>query len=167
MWGMYSYVFICVPAAPPAAAAVGLLPWACCGRPGTGHCHLAHRCTQQLRPPAGPLPAPHAHTSHPPARSSFPPDAEVRRQFGSFGPIAEVKLYRKGAYGFVRFKMHEDAVRAIISMNGQVGAGRGPGLVVAWGGLGALAALCPLPSPAMAAGCLSGHCCGSWLPRGA
>lgn len=102
-------------------------------------------------------------------------DAEVRRHFGAFGPIAEVKLYRKvrglgcrlpcrgtrvpagrtaprrvrgdrpvtglrphawlapapprpaplrpaaqGSYGFVRFKSHADAVRAIVGMNGQV-----------------------------------------------
>lgn len=46
-------------------------------------------------------------------------DAEVRRQFGAFGPIAEVKLYRKGSYGFVRFKSHDDAVKAIVGMNGQ------------------------------------------------
>lgn len=26
-------------------------------------------------------------------------DAEVRRHFGAFGPVAEVKLYRKGSYG--------------------------------------------------------------------
>jgi nucleolysin TIA-1/TIAR len=49
-------------------------------------------------------------------------DAEVRRHFGAFGPIAEVKLYRKGSYGFVRYKNHGDAVRAIVGMNGQVGA---------------------------------------------
>ncbi|PSC75397.1 oligouridylate-binding 1-like [Micractinium conductrix] len=46
-------------------------------------------------------------------------DAEVRRHFGAFGPIAEVKLYRKGSYGFVRYKNHQDAVRAIGGMNGQ------------------------------------------------
>ena len=52
-------------------------------------------------------------------------DAEVRRHFGAFGPIAEVKLYRKGSYGFVRYKNHVDAVRAIVGMNGQVGAAAG------------------------------------------
>ncbi|KAL4437767.1 hypothetical protein ABPG77_005679 [Micractinium sp. CCAP 211/92] len=46
-------------------------------------------------------------------------DAEVRRHFGAFGPIAEVKLYRKGSYGFVRYKSHQDAVHAIVGMNGQ------------------------------------------------
>jgi hypothetical protein len=45
----------------------------------------------------------------------------VRRHFGAFGPITEVKLYRKGSYGFVRYKNHADAVRAIVGMNGQVG----------------------------------------------
>ena len=47
-------------------------------------------------------------------------DAEVRRAFGAFGPIAEVKLHRKGAFGFVRFRLHNDAVRAIIAMNGSI-----------------------------------------------
>lgn len=51
-------------------------------------------------------------------------DAEVRRQFSAFGPVAEMKLYRKGAYGFVRYKHHPDAVRAIVGMNGQMMAGR-------------------------------------------
>eukprot|EP00887_Chlorella_sp_A99_P001281 scaffold14.g1281.t1 len=51
-------------------------------------------------------------------------DAEVRRHFAAFGAIAEVKLYRKGSYGFVRFKSHEDAVRAIVGMNGQVLVGK-------------------------------------------
>ncbi|PRW50946.1 oligouridylate-binding 1-like [Chlorella sorokiniana] len=51
-------------------------------------------------------------------------DAEVRRHFGAFGPIAEVKLYRKGSYGFVRFKAHADAVRAIVGMNGQALGGK-------------------------------------------
>lgn len=46
-------------------------------------------------------------------------DAEVRRHFGAYGPIAEVKLYRKGSYGFVRYKSHQDAVHAIVGMNGQ------------------------------------------------
>ena len=46
----------------------------------------------------------------------------MRRHFGAFGPIAEVKLYRKGSYGFVRYKHHGDAVRAIVGMNAQVGA---------------------------------------------
>ena len=44
----------------------------------------------------------------------------MRRHFGAFGAVAEVKLYRKGSYGFVRYKAHADAVRAIVGMNGQV-----------------------------------------------
>lgn len=60
-----------------------------------------------------------------------PADAEVRRHFGAFGAIAEVKLYRKGAYGFVRYKTHEDAVRAIMGMNGH-GMG-GKLLKCSWG----------------------------------
>lgn len=142
-----------------ATLAFGLLmrrtPWLArapaCG-PLTGHClHSLPDCG------AAPTRAPCA-------------DAEVRRHFGAFGPIAEVKLYRKvtglywfywllrwtrkaavhvtvpragctaphtlhapnqsplppplnlqGSYGFVRFKSHADAVRAIVGMNGQVG----------------------------------------------
>jgi nucleolysin TIA-1/TIAR len=45
-------------------------------------------------------------------------DGEVRRSFGAYGPIAEVKLHRKGAFGFVRFRYHNDAVKAILGMNG-------------------------------------------------
>lgn len=51
-------------------------------------------------------------------------DVEVRRHFASFGPVAEVKLYRKGAYGFVRYKAHSDAVRAIVGMGGQALGGQ-------------------------------------------
>lgn len=47
-------------------------------------------------------------------------DAEIRRHFSSFGALAEMKLHRKGAYGFVRFRAHADAVRAIVGSNGQV-----------------------------------------------
>ena len=35
-----------------------------------------------------------------------------------------MKLYRKGSYGFVRYKNHPDAVRAIVGMNGQVRTSR-------------------------------------------
>jgi hypothetical protein len=50
-----------------------------------------------------------------------PAEANVKRQFSTYGPVAEVKVHRKGAYGFVRYENHEDAVRAIVCMNGQVG----------------------------------------------
>ena len=32
-------------------------------------------------------------------------DAELRRQFHQFGSILEVKVYRKGSYGFVQFEV--------------------------------------------------------------
>jgi nucleolysin TIA-1/TIAR len=47
-------------------------------------------------------------------------DAEIRRQFAAFGPIVELKIQRKGGFGFVRFKSHDDAVHAILTMNGKV-----------------------------------------------
>lgn len=47
-------------------------------------------------------------------------DSEIRRHFSSFGALAEMKLHRKGAYGFVRFRSHADAVRAIVGSNAQV-----------------------------------------------
>jgi nucleolysin TIA-1/TIAR len=58
-------------------------------------------------------------------------DAEVRRHFATFGPLAEVKLHRKGGFGFVRYKSHDDAVLAIVGMNGAVLAGRQ--LKCSWG----------------------------------
>lgn len=58
-------------------------------------------------------------------------DAEVRRHFATFGPLAEVKLHRKGGFGFVRYKAHEDAVRAIIGMNSAMLAGKQ--LKCSWG----------------------------------
>ncbi|KAL4537847.1 hypothetical protein Ndes2526B_g04291 [Nannochloris sp. 'desiccata'] len=58
-------------------------------------------------------------------------DAEVRRHFATFGPLAEVKLHRKGGFGFVRYKSHEDAVLAIVGMNGAVLAGKQ--LKCSWG----------------------------------
>lgn len=58
-------------------------------------------------------------------------DDELRAAFGAVGEIAEVKLYRKGGYGFVRYKRHADAVRAIVEMNGQELGGRT--LKCSWG----------------------------------
>ncbi len=60
----------------------------------------------------------------------------MKRHFSAFGPVAEVKLHRKGAYGFVRYENHEDAVRAMVCMNGQVrraGRGRGGAQAGTWG----------------------------------
>lgn len=46
-------------------------------------------------------------------------DAEVRRHFGTFGPLAEVKLHRKGCFGFVRYRHHADAVACIVGSSGR------------------------------------------------
>ena len=48
-----------------------------------------------------------------------------------FGVVMEVKIYRKGSYGFVQFERHEDAVRAIVNMNGGNLGGRA--LKCSWG----------------------------------
>lgn len=41
-----------------------------------------------------------------------------------FGPIAEVKLHKKGGYGFIRYERHEDAVRAIVETHKETFHGR-------------------------------------------
>lgn len=58
-------------------------------------------------------------------------DADIRHYFGSFGPTVEVKLHKKGGFGFVRYKSHEDAVRAILNMNGATFEGKQ--LKCSWG----------------------------------
>ena len=58
-------------------------------------------------------------------------DGEIRRAFTQFGNVVEVKTYRKGSYGFVQFQHHEEAVRAIVSMNGQKLGGKA--LKCSWG----------------------------------
>ena len=83
-------------------------------------------------------------------------EADLRSQFEPFGTILEVKLYRKGCYGFVLFQVgcfrnictshpcppqatrfscnmqrHADAVQAIVSMNGQMTNGKA--LKCSWG----------------------------------
>ena len=91
-------------------------------------------------------------------------DAEVRRHFATFGPLAEVKLHRKGGFGFVRYKSHDDAVLAIIGMNGALLAGKQ--LKCSWGRhpntppsgvqaslmLAAAAGIGPLPVPQQGGG---------------
>lgn len=44
-------------------------------------------------------------------------EEDVKQHFQRFGELAELKLHKKGGYGFVRYKRHEDAVQSIISMN--------------------------------------------------
>ena len=58
-------------------------------------------------------------------------EADLQRAFQMFGVVMEVKIYRKGSYGFVQFERHEDAVRAIVNMNGGNLGGRA--LKCSWG----------------------------------
>ena len=58
-------------------------------------------------------------------------EADLQRAFQMFGVVVEVKIYRKGSYGFVQFERHEDAVRAIVNMNGGNLGGRA--LKCSWG----------------------------------
>ncbi|KAK9825460.1 hypothetical protein WJX81_004884 [Elliptochloris bilobata] len=58
-------------------------------------------------------------------------EADLHRAFQMFGVVLEVKIYRKGSYGFVQFERHEDAVRAIVNMNGGNLGGRA--LKCSWG----------------------------------
>lgn len=32
-------------------------------------------------------------------------ETDIRRHFQSFGPVVDVKLHKKGGYGFVRFQV--------------------------------------------------------------
>lgn len=59
------------------------------------------------------------------------PEPELRNHFGKFGTIMEMKLHRKGNFGFVRYKTHEEAVDAIVGLNSQVLSGRK--LKCSWG----------------------------------
>lgn len=36
-----------------------------------------------------------------------------------YGPVAEVKLHKKGGYGFVKFEHHKSAVKAIVGQHGK------------------------------------------------
>jgi len=58
-------------------------------------------------------------------------EAQLQQIFMQFGHVLEVKIYRKGSYGFVQFQKHEDAVRAIVNMNGGLVSGRA--LKCSWG----------------------------------
>jgi nucleolysin TIA-1/TIAR len=41
-------------------------------------------------------------------------EAHLRDLFAQFGPILEVKVYRKGSYGFVSFQEHAQAVSTLL-----------------------------------------------------
>lgn len=58
-------------------------------------------------------------------------DAEVKRHFGRYGTVLEVKMYRKGAYGFIQFQHHQEAVAAIVDGNGAPISGKT--LKCSWG----------------------------------
>ncbi|KAL3147438.1 hypothetical protein ABBQ38_014500 [Trebouxia sp. C0009 RCD-2024] len=47
-------------------------------------------------------------------------DADLRHHFGPYGDITDVKIYRKGGYGFVNYLDHSEAVHAIVAMNGHI-----------------------------------------------
>lgn len=59
------------------------------------------------------LPSIHPSMSHTCLYRSTPPPA-------AFGDVLEVKLHKKGAYGFVCFAEHADAVKAIIGTHGSM-----------------------------------------------
>lgn len=43
--------------------------------------------------------------------------SEAKGYFSKYGTIVEMKLHRKGNYGFVRFKTHSEAVNAIVGLS--------------------------------------------------
>eukprot|EP00798_Chlamydomonas_sp_ICE-L_P027254 gene27254-2237_t len=49
---------------------------------------------------------------------------ELTNHFSVYGYIAEVKLHKKGGYGFVKFCAHESAVKAIFDLQGKDCQGR-------------------------------------------
>ncbi|CAD7701309.1 unnamed protein product [Ostreobium quekettii] len=51
-------------------------------------------------------------------------DTDIRRHFQQFGPVVDVKLHKKGGYGFVRFQKHSDAVNAILQTRGKTVQGK-------------------------------------------
>ena len=42
---------------------------------------------------------------------------DARDEFSKYGTIVEIKLHRKGNYGFVRYQTHGEAVKAIVCLN--------------------------------------------------
>lgn len=51
-------------------------------------------------------------------------DTDIRRHFQQIGPVVDVKLHKKGGYGFVRFQKHSDAVDAILQTRGKTIQGK-------------------------------------------
>ncbi len=58
-------------------------------------------------------------------------ELDLNNHFIVYGPIVEVKLHKKGGYGFVKYLMHDSAVNAIIGSRGRELHGRV--LKLAWG----------------------------------
>lgn len=58
-------------------------------------------------------------------------EADLRTHFGVYGPLDEVKVHKKGGYGFVKFEQHRSAVQAIVGSHGRELHGRV--LKCAWG----------------------------------
>ena len=67
--------------------------------------------------------------------------------FAAFGPVAEIKLHKKGGYGFVKYELHDSAVKAIAkghvkeALHGRV-------LKCAWGKSAASSNQASAPAPA-------------------
>ena len=58
--------------------------------------------------------------------------AQAREEFSKYGIIVEVKLHRKGNYGFVRYQTHAEAIKAIVGLNSGRSFG-GVKLKCSWG----------------------------------
>eukprot|EP00210_Caulerpa_lentillifera_P005277 g5042.t1 len=51
-------------------------------------------------------------------------EADIRRHFSCYGQVVDIKLHKKGGYGFVRYQKHSDAVNAILQTRGQTLTGK-------------------------------------------
>lgn len=51
-------------------------------------------------------------------------EADIRRHFSSYGHVVDIKLHKKGGYGFVRYQKHSEAVNAILQTRGQTLGGK-------------------------------------------
>jgi hypothetical protein len=96
-----------------------------------------HVCTGSAVLPPLPTtypPPPHTHTHiHLPYSSLLTPSHTAShtlpspthpRPTAGFGPVLEVKLHKKGGYGFVRFERHDSAVQCIVDTQGVLLFGR-------------------------------------------
>ncbi|GAX72653.1 hypothetical protein CEUSTIGMA_g109.t1 [Chlamydomonas eustigma] len=58
-------------------------------------------------------------------------EQDLTAHFSVYGPISEIKLHKKGGYGFVKYERHVAAVKAIVASHGRELHGRV--LKCAWG----------------------------------